>query len=87
MALCKICQSVIIARAGCRFGLRSASDAINTAFTEDGIDERHDVITDACRLTAKWDEFLQNFDDDADIIAHALVQIPQQQPGRRVITG
>ena len=45
-----------------------APDDHRTALTDDGIDELRDMITTARRSPDEWDQFLEDFVDDPDVI-------------------
>ena len=45
-----------------------APDDSRTALTGDGIDELRDMITAARQSPDEWDQFLQDFVDDPDVI-------------------
>ena len=48
-----------------------------TALTNDGIDELRDMLTAARRSTQDWDEFLDSFVDDPDIIERIKKNTPR----------
>ena len=45
-----------------------APDDSRTALTDDGIDELRDMITAARQSPDEWDQFLEDFVDDPDVI-------------------
>jgi len=49
--------------------VRTGTDAAITALTDDGIDELQLMLADARRSTKHWDDFLNDFVSDPDIIA------------------
>ena len=48
-----------------------------TALTDDGICELKDMLTDARRSPERWNDFLQDFVDDPEIIARVKNQSPR----------
>jgi hypothetical protein len=48
-----------------------------TSLTDDGVDELGRMITDARRSPAEWDEFLESFVGDQDIINRIKAQNPR----------
>ena len=56
-------------------------DEILMALTGDGVDELGGMIAQARRSTDEWDQFLDDFVDDPDIITRVKAQTPRQQPG------
>ena len=51
-------------------------ESINT-LTEDGIDERRDMLKDARRSEDVWNNFLEDFVEDPDVIARVKCQRPR----------
>ena len=49
--------------------VRTGPDRAITALTNDGIDELQQMLVDARRSTEHWDNFLNDFVSDPDIIA------------------
>jgi hypothetical protein len=52
-------------------------DEIITALTGDGVDELGGMIAQARRSTDEWDQFLDDFVDDPDIITRVKAQTPR----------
>jgi hypothetical protein len=52
-------------------------DGIITALTDDGVDELRDMIAAARCSPAEWDEFLESFVVDPDIISRVKAQTPR----------
>ena len=52
-----------------------------TALTDDGVHELRGMITDARRSPEEWDEFLEGFVGDREIINRVKAQNPRQQSG------
>jgi hypothetical protein len=57
--------------------VRIAPDESITSLTEDGVDELRSMITCARRSPAEWDEFLESFVGDQDIINRVKAQNPR----------
>jgi len=55
----------------------AGADETVTALTDDGIDELKDMIRDARITTQTWQEFLENFVDDADLVARIKAKSPR----------
>lgn len=52
------------------------NESINT-LTEDGIDELQDMLKDARRSEDVWNNFLEDFVEDPDVIARVKCQWPR----------
>jgi len=52
-------------------------DGIVTALTDYGVDELRDMIAAARCSPTKWDQFLDDFVNDPDIIARVKAQTPR----------
>lgn len=52
-------------------------DETNTALTDDGIDELKDMFRDPRRTTETWHAFLDDFLDDAELVARIKAQSPR----------
>lgn len=52
-------------------------DESYTALTDDGVDELRDMITVARRSPTEWDEFLESFVGDQEIIDRVKAQNPR----------
>lgn len=48
----------------------TGEDQTTSALTDDGIDELRQMLADARKSAAKWQEFLECFVDDEEIVAH-----------------
>lgn len=48
-----------------------------TALTDDGIDELKDMLRDAQSTTETWYAFLEDFVDDAELVARIKAQSPR----------
>ena len=48
-----------------------------TALTDDGIDELKDMLRDARSTPETWHDFLDDFVDDAELVARIKAQSPQ----------
>lgn len=57
--------------------VRTGTDESITSLTDDGVDELGRMITCARRSPAKWDEFLESFVGDQDIINRVKAQNPR----------
>lgn len=55
----------------------AGADEIFTALTDDGIEELKDMIRDARIITQTWQEFLEDFVDDADLVARIKAKSPR----------
>jgi hypothetical protein len=55
----------------------TGTDEAITALTDDGIEELKDMLAAARRSTEEWDDFLQDFVADPDIIARVKAQSPR----------
>lgn len=53
------------------------SDETITALTDDGIDELKDMLRDARITTETWHAFLDDFVDDAELVARIKAQLPR----------
>ncbi len=58
-------------------GVCTGPDESYTALTDDGVDELRDMITVARRSPDEWDEFLESFVGDQDIINRVKAQNPR----------
>lgn len=56
-------------------------DKCITTLTDDGICELKDMLADAQRSPERWNDFLQDFVDDPDIIARVKHQPPRLKSG------
>jgi hypothetical protein len=52
----------------------TGSDDTITALTDDGIDELKDMLRDARNTTETWHAFLNDFVDDAELVARIKAQ-------------
>ena len=57
--------------------VRTGPDESITTLTDDGVDDLSGMITCARRSPAEWDEFLESFVGDQDIINRVEAQNPQ----------
>jgi hypothetical protein len=64
-------------RYGSIVSVRIAPDESITSLTEDGVDELSGMINCARRSPAEWDEFLESFVGDQDIIDRVKAQNPR----------
>jgi len=55
----------------------TGADETVTAMTDDGIEELKDMIRDARTSTQTWHEFLDDFVDDAKIVARIKAKPPR----------
>jgi len=55
----------------------AGADETVTALTDDGIAELKDMIRDARMTTELWHEFLEDFVDDAELIARIKAKSPR----------
>ena len=55
----------------------TSPDESITSLTDDGVDELHSMITCARRSPDKWDEFLEGFVGDRDIINRVKAHNPR----------
>ena len=55
----------------------SGPDETITALTDDGIDELNDMLRDARITTETWHAFLDDFVDDAELVARIKAQSPR----------
>ncbi|MDA9207719.1 hypothetical protein N9O61_02420 [Octadecabacter sp.] len=55
----------------------AGADEIVNALTDDGIEELKDMIRDARMTTGLWHEFLDDFVDDAELIARIKAKSPR----------
>jgi len=55
----------------------TGTDEAITAITAHGIEELHQMILDARRTPQEWDNFLENFVSDPDIIARIKDKAPR----------
>ena len=53
------------------------ADKTVTALTDDGIEELNDMIRDARISTKTWHEFLEDFVDDAELVARIKAKSPR----------
>lgn len=67
----------IILRGGRQLRCREAIAESITSLTDDGVDELGRMITCARRSLAEWDEFLESFVGDQDIINRVKAQNPR----------
>ena len=52
-------------------------DQTTSALTDDGIDELRQMLADARQSAAKWQEFLECFVDDEEIVARVKTYSPR----------
>ena len=57
--------------------LYTGQDDTITALTDDGIDELKDMLRDARITTETWHAFLDDFVDDADLVARIKAKSPR----------
>lgn len=62
---------------GAIISVYTGSDETITALTNDGIDELKDMLRDARITTETWQAFLDDFVDDAELVARIKAQLPQ----------
>lgn len=55
----------------------AGADEAVTALTDDGIAELKDMIRDARMTTQTWHEFLEDFVDDAELVARIKAKSPR----------
>ena len=55
----------------------TGEDQTTSALTDDGIDELRQMLADARQSAAKWQEFLECFVDDEEIVAHVKTYSPR----------
>jgi len=55
----------------------AGADKTVTALTDDGIEELKDMIRDARMTTELWHEFLEDFVDDAELVARIKARSPR----------
>jgi len=55
----------------------TGDDETITALTDDGIDELKQMISDARRSPEAWNEFLESFVDDDELIARVKANSPR----------
>jgi hypothetical protein len=55
----------------------AGADETVTALTDDGIEELKDMIHDARITTQTWQEFLEHFVDEADLVARIKAKSPR----------
>ena len=55
----------------------AGADETVTALTDDGIEELNDMIRDARISTKTWHEFLEDFVDDAELVARIKAKSPR----------
>jgi len=55
----------------------AGADETVTALTDDGIEELKDMIRDARMTTELWHEFLEDFVDDAELVARIKAKSPR----------
>ena len=55
----------------------AGADKTVTALTDDGIEELKDMIRNARMTTELWHEFLEDFVDDAELIARIKAKSPR----------
>lgn len=55
----------------------AGADETVTALTDDGIEELEDMIRDARITTQTWHEFLEDFVDDAELVARIKAKSPR----------
>ena len=58
-------------------GVCTGPDESSTSLTDDGVDELRSMITCARRSPDEWDEFLESFVGDQDIINRVKAQNPR----------
>ncbi|MBC7470155.1 MAG: hypothetical protein H7322_12585 [Ramlibacter sp.] len=58
-------------------GVCTGPDESSTSLTDDGVDELSRMITCARRSPAEWDEFLESFVGDQEIINRVNAQKPR----------
>lgn len=62
---------------GAIISVYTGSDETITALTDDGIDELKDMLRDARITTETWQAFLDDFVDDAKLVARIKAQSPR----------
>ncbi|GAA5658586.1 IS66 family transposase ISPpa5 [Brucella sp. NBRC 13694] len=55
----------------------TGDDQTTSALTDDGIDELRQLLADARKSAAKWQEFLECFVDDEEIVARVKTYSPR----------
>lgn len=55
----------------------TSEDQTTSALTDDGIDELRQMLADARRSAEKWQEFLECFVDDEEIVARVKTYSPR----------
>ncbi|MGE8452288.1 MAG: hypothetical protein ACN6OP_17030 [Pseudomonadales bacterium] len=55
----------------------TGDDQTTSALTDDGIDELRQMLADARKSAAKWQEFLECFVDDEEIVARVKTYSPR----------
>ena len=55
----------------------TGEDQTTSALTDDGIDELRQMLADARKSAAKWQEFLECFVDDEEIVARVKTYSPR----------
>ena len=62
---------------GAIISVYTGQDDTITALTDDGIDELKDMLRDARITTETWHAFLDDFVDDADLVARIKAKSPR----------
>ena len=62
---------------GAIISVYTGQDDTITALTDDGIDELKDMLRDARITTETWHAFLDDFVDDAELVARIKAQSPR----------
>lgn len=55
----------------------TGEDQTTSALTDDGIDELRQMLTDARKSAAKWQEFLECFVDDQEVVERVKTYSPR----------
>jgi hypothetical protein len=66
-----------LARYGSIVSVITGPDEAITALTRDGIDELQQMLAWARRTTGEWNDFLDTFIDDEELIARIKAKSPQ----------